>query len=188
MGVVAFNPQAAPATSWPIPGDAPSLRIIVQDQAKTIAAQFALAAAYQGNLNNAQNPPSGAAATGTGLTAGSSTSVTITNASGTIVTGATVTDGSLVPVGTQVLAQASGAVGGNGTYLMSNAINLTTATILTFTPPASGPSPWPIPTDAPTLMTIHQTETALVRTLAALLQHYQDLLNQSQVAPPATGP
>lgn len=176
----------ATTTAWPIAGDAPSLETIVADQAKTISAQEALLHAYQGNLNAAQSPPAGTAATGNGTTTGSSTSVVVTTVTGTIVANAAVT-GVGIPTGTTVLGQISGTTGGAGTYLLSTPVNLATAVMLTFTP-TGGVSTWPLPGDAPTLQLIVQQQTAILRTQSALLQHYQDLLNTSQTPAPPTGP
>lgn len=184
------SPQVGvtPLDNWPIPGDAPDIRSIVEDQAETIAAQEALLHAYQTNLNTAQNPLPGAAATGSGTTTGASTSVVVAGVTGTIAMGATVS-GLGIPTTNPptVLGIITGTMGSAGTYLLSAAINLTSATTLTFTPPPP-PSTWPIPNDADTLMIIQQTQTAILRTQSALLSHYQDLLNQSQVPSPPTGP
>lgn len=174
------------AQSWPIPGDVPNLEAIIADQAETITANEVLLHAYQGNLNAAQAPPSGAAATGMGTTSGASTTLTVTGVSGSIANGASIT-GTGVPPST-ILGQISGTTGGAGTYLTSVALTLGAATALTFTPPATGPSTWPSPNDAPTLMTIVQQQTAVLRTQSALLQHYQDLLSTSGTPAPPSGP
>lgn len=183
-------PQAGvtPLDMWPITPDAPDIRAIVEDQAATIAAQAALIDAYQTNLNTAQAGTPGTAATGSGTTTGASTSVTIASAQGTIVVGATVT-GTGIPTSpaTKVLGQISGTTGSNGVYLLNNAVNLATATTLTFTPPPS-PSTWPSASDSDTLLSIQQIQTAVLRVQSALLQHYIDLLNTSAVPQPPTGP
>lgn len=130
----------------------------------------------------------GAAATAAVAT--SVTGIVLSGNVGTIVNGAVVKDqAGAVLAGTTVLGQISGTTGGAGTYLISHPVTFGAPTLLTFASPAGafGQS-WPIPQDAPTLNLIAQTQTAVMRTQSALLQHYQDLLNQSQTAPPATGP
>lgn len=180
----AMNP--VPSSVWPIPGDAPDLQAIIQAQAETIEQNEALLHGYQTDLNTAQNPPSPAPTTGTGT--GNGTQLNVTAATGTIVRGAVVADTNnvTVPLGTTILGQISGTVGGAGLYLTNNP---TTAngTALTFTAPPP-PSSWPLPTDAPTLNLIVQNQTAVIRVQTALMQHYQDLLNNSQTTPPPTGP
>ena len=58
MGTVTrFAATPTPLDLWPIPGDAPDLKTIVQDQATTMTAQAALIDAYQGWLNTEQTPP-----------------------------------------------------------------------------------------------------------------------------------
>lgn len=182
-------PMAAPV--WPIPGDVPDIETIIADQAETIQAQAALIDAYQGTLNAIQNPPPGTPATGTGTTSGSSTSLNVNAVTGVIVGRAAVTDplgGTGIPAGTIVLGQISGTPGGVGSYLLNNAVNLATPGItLNFTPPPPATT-WPTPTDAPTLMLIQQTQTAVLRMQTSLLQQYQELLNLSQTTPPPTGP
>lgn len=70
-----------------------------------------------------------AAATGStgasfvGNTAGPSPSVTATNVIGSIAVGSTIF-GTGIPVNTTVVAQTSGSNGGNGTYTLSNSVNL----------------------------------------------------------------
>lgn len=191
---VTSSPAPASTPVWPIPGDAPDLETIIGDQADTIAAQAALIDAYQGVLNAAQNPPPGTPATGTGTTAGSSTSLSVNAVTGIIIVGATVTDipvppaASLIPTGTIVLGQISGTPGMAGSYLLNNAVNIpSTGDALTFTPPPPKTT-WPTPTDSPTLMLIQQTQVAVIRMQSSLLQNYQELLNLSQTTPPATGP
>lgn len=260
--MLAPNPLAT--ATWPVAGDAPDLLAIVTDQAETIRDQEALLHAYQGNLNAVQQvtgvaagtgtasgtqltvsgvtgtivPPqlvtgpssgpgslvpfgttvvsqsSGAAggpgvyttsvattASGTPLTfapgasssaaiVSASTSVTVTGTSGTIVPGAAVKDaGSLVPAGTTVLGQISGTAGKDGVYLLSHPVTFAAAVLLTFAaPPAAFDAGWPVPQDAPSLTLLTQTQTAILRNQNALIQHYQDLLNQSQTVPPVTGP
>lgn len=178
--MLAPNPTIA-APVWPIAGDVPDLLAIVIGQAGTIASQEALLHAYQGNLTPAATP-----ATGTGAIVTASTSLAVSAVTGTIVTGAVVT-GSVIAGTVTVLGQISGTTGGAGTYLMSAPVTLAAAAVLTFTPPA-GSSSWPVPRDAYTLNLIVQIQTAVLRTQSALLQHYQDLLNTSQVAAPPTGP
>lgn len=183
-----FNVTTQAVPVWPILGDVPDLRNIVQDQAETIAANAVLIDAYQTNLNTAQNPPPGTAATGNATTTGSSTSLAVVGSAGTIHMGATIT-GSGVPTtpAVTVLGQISGTTGQDGTYLVSAPLTLATATALTFTPPPA-PSTWPAPMDAPTLLTITQQQTAILRNQSALLQHYVDLLNSSITPAPPTGP
>lgn len=188
LSVVMPTAAPAPRDMWPIVPDAPDIRAIVEDQATTIAAQHTLIAAYQGNLNAAQTPPAGTAATGAGTTSGSSTTLTVASAQGTIHTGSTIS-GSGVPTVNPptILGQISGTTGSNGAYLMSAALNIATAVTLTFTPPPAA-STWPIPNDSDTLMLIQQTQTAILRVQSALIAHYQDLLNQSQTPAPPSGP
>jgi hypothetical protein len=119
-------------------------------------------------------PPPGVA-TGTGTATGTSLAVTAVN--GAIITGATVS-GLGVPSGTTIVSQQSGTAGGAGTYTTSVATTASAAP-LAFTPPKTATS-WPIPQDAPTLMLIMQNQSAVSRTQAALISHYQDVLNSSQ--------
>lgn len=187
---MAANAAASPSPRdmWPIVPDAPDIRAIVEDQAATIMQQEILLHAYQVNLNTAQAGAPGTPATGSGTTTGSSTSVTITAAQGTIVVGATVSGTGIPTVNPpKVLGQISGTTGSNGVYLLSAAVNLATATTLTFTPPPSG-STWPSASDSDTLLSIQQIQTAVLRVQSALLQHYVDLLNVSAVPQPPTGP
>lgn len=183
-------PQAGvtPLDMWPITPDAPDIRAIVEAQAETIETQETLLHAYQTNLNAAQGGTPGTPATGAGTTAGSSTTLTVASASGIIQTGAVIS-GSGVPTVNPptVLGQISGTTGSNGTYLLSAAVNLATATTLTFTPPPT-PSTWPSASDSDTLLSIQQIQTAVLRVQSALLQHYVDLLNTSAVPQPPTGP
>jgi hypothetical protein len=172
----------SPMDLWPIPGDAPNLKTIVQDQATTMTAQAALLDAYQDWLNTEQTPP---AATATGTSTGT-TSITLSSvANGPIVNNSVVT-GTGVPASTTVVSQQSGTWGGNGTYTLSAATTLT-GVALTFTP-GGGPMPWPTPTDSNTLNSIQQQQTAILRSQTALLQQYQDLLNTSLTPAPPTGP
>ena len=195
-------PMAAPAprtngvgvmplasTPWPIPGDVPDLETIIADQSATISAQAALIDAYQGWLDSLQNPQPGTPASGTGTTAGSSTSLAINAVTGVIIVGSTVTSTGIVtiPTGTIVLGQISGSPGGVGSYLLNNAVNIATAQALSFTPPPPATT-WPSPTDAPTLMLVQQMQASVLRIQSALLQAYQDLLNTSQTPAPPTGP
>lgn len=185
--MLAPNPLAT--TTWPIAGDAPDLLAIIQNQAEVMQDQEALLHAYQGVLTAAQNLPAGAPATGNGaVTSGATTSVAVSGVTGTIVNGATV-GGTGLSVAPTVLGQVSGTTGGNGTYLFSAPVTFATVAALTFTPPPPAEfSAWPTATDAPTLDLLVQTQTAIIRVQTALLQHYQDLLNQSSTTPPATGP
>lgn len=175
--------QAVANPVWPIPEDSPELEDIVAAQAKTISEQEVLIHEYQGVLNAAQNPPSGSAATGSGTTTGSSTSVTITGANGTIAVGSVVSGAAAVPTGTKVLGQISGTTGGNGVYLFDQPVTLATATMMTFTPPPPA-STWPVPGDSHTLTLIAQQQTTVLRQQNALIQAYQDLLNSSETPAP----
>lgn len=177
-----------PLDMWPIVGDAADIRAIVEDQAATIQAQDDLISAYQANLKSAQNPPPGTAATGQGTTSGASTTLTVASVSGTIVKGASIS-GPGIPTNPAptILGQISGTTGGNGTYLMSTALTLSSATALTLTPP-SVTGTWPVASDSPTLMLIQQAQTAILRLQSALLQNYQNLLNVSGTPAPPTGP
>ena len=179
----------APFAVWPIPGDVSDIQTIIQEQADTIAEQEVLLHAYQTNLNAVQNPSGGAAATGTGSASGTpANNLAVTNVGGTIQQGAIVTGAGVpaAPPSTTILGQVSGTTGGAGTYLTSQATSAL-ASALTFTPPPAA-STWPTPIDAPTLMSIQQTQTAILRVQSALLQHYQDLLNTSQTPAPPSGP
>lgn len=181
--------QPAPTvttTPWPIDGDAPPLLDIITAQALTIARQEALVDDYQQVLSAAQLPPN---ATATGTAAGST--LTLTAATGVILIGSVVTGAGIpaAPPDTVILSQqqpVNGPLGGNGTYTTSQATTAAAAA-LTFAP-GGGPSPWPTPTDADTLNSIVQAQTAVIRNQTALIQQYQDLLNVSQTAAPATGP
>lgn len=183
------QPQVTPPGTWPIPGDVPDIKAIIADQSATIAAQAALLDAYQGNLNAVQNPPPGTAATGTGSTAGASTSLNVNAVTGVIIVGATVTDtggANLIPTGTEVLGQISGTPGMAGAYLLNNAVTIGSEA-LSFTPPPPQTT-WPTPTDAYTLLLVQQMQATVSRIQSALLQAYLDLLNVSMTTPPPTGP
>ena len=186
--IIPFTGPSSLAT-WPIAGDASDLKTIVNDQAATIAAQMVLAEAYQAWLNTSQAPPTplpAAIGTGTANAAPNQTQLNVTVSYNSIVIGATLTDGATIPAGTVIVSQQSGTPGGTGTYVTNNPTTAS-GTLITFTPPPPV-SPWPTPVDAPTLMIIQQDQTAMIRTLSALLQQYQILLNDSQTPPPATGP
>lgn len=177
--------QQQTTQTWPIPADAADLRAIVEDQAATVAANAILIDAYQQNLNAAQNVP-GVVADGSGT--GNGTQLAVTGSTAPIVTGAVVADDGnvTVPLGTKILGQISGASGRDGTYLTDQPTTAS-ATALTFTPP-DNTAAWPAPNDAPTLMLIVQDQLTVLRQQTALLQGYQTLLNDSETAPPATGP
>lgn len=179
-------PNPTMIVSWPIAGDIPDLLAIVTEQAATIAAQEALLHAYQGTLNAAQNPPAGTPATANGAIVSATTSLPVTGTVGTIVAGAVVT-GTPNATPPTVLGQISGTTGKDGTYLLSAPVTLAAIAALTFTPPAP-PSTWPPAQDAATLDILVATQTGVIRSQTALLQHYQDLLNQSQTPAPPTGP
>jgi hypothetical protein len=122
-------------------------------------------------------PVSAGIATATGT--GTGASLAVTAVTGTIVVNATIS-GSGVPAGTLILNQMAGTAGGAGTYTTSQPTTASNVP-LAFAPPATEEaSPWPTPRDAPTLMTIMQNQTALARTQAAAIQHYQEVLNSSQ--------
>jgi len=182
----------APRTTtpvWPVAGDAPDLRTIVQDQAETIAAQAALIDAYQTNLNTAQTPPAPLptpTGNGTASAAPNDTTLTVSAVTGGNIVVNAVVAGAGIPTGTTIIAQQSGTPGGNGVYTTSVATTASSAA-LTFTPPQSL-SPWPTPNDAPTLTMVQQQQTAILRTQTALIQQYQDLLNTSQTPAPPSGP
>jgi hypothetical protein len=159
---------------WPDPGDVSDLLGIVQAQTITIADQADLLDRYQSILNAAQTMLP--VATGLGSSAGT-TSLTVTGSSGSIVPGAKVT-GVGIPAAPPATTIVSGP-GGDGTYITNQATTVAAGTALAFAPPSSA-SPWPTPQDAPTLMLILQNQTALMRTQAAAIQHYQDVLNSSQ--------
>jgi len=180
--VVPMNAGVTPMATWPIPGDVPDLKVIVHDQAQLIADQAVLIDAYQAVLNNASAvPPATAQGTSTNTTSLTLASV----AGGPILNGAVIT-GTGVPANTNITFQQSGTPGGNGVYTTNQPTTLTNVA-LTITP-GGGVSPWPAATDAPTLMTIQQDQTAMLRTQTALLQNYIDLFNDSNTQPPATGP
>lgn len=180
-------PQTTAAVTWPIPGDVPDLNAIIDDQAATIAANAALLDAYQAALNAAINPVQGPAATATCTATGTQLAVAATpTIVGTIVNGATLSDGATVPTATHILGQISGNPGKDGVYLTDNPTTAA-ATVITFTPPPT-PQSWPTPQDALTLNLISQQQVACIRVQSALLQHYQDLLTTSQTPAPATGP
>lgn len=182
--MLAPNPTAI--VSWPIAGDVPDLLAIVTDQAATIRDQEALIHAYQGTLNAAQHPAPGTPATANGAIVTATTSLPVTGTIGSIVIGATVggTPNATPPV---VLGQISGTPHQDGTYLLDSAVTLPAVAALTFTPPPP-PSPWPPQQDAATLGILVATQTGIIRSQTGLLQHYQDLLNQSSTPPPPSGP
>lgn len=183
--MLAPNPTAI--VSWPIAGDVPDLLAIVTDQAATIRDQEALIHAYQGTLNAAQHPAPGTPATANAAAIPTpSTSVAVTGTTGAIQAGSVVT-GTPNATPPTVLGQISGLPGSDGTYLFSAAVTLPGVTALTFTPP-SPPSGWPPQQDAATLGILVATQTGIIRSQTGLLQHYQDLLNQSATPPPPSGP
>jgi hypothetical protein len=246
LRVVSPAPTATGAP-WPDTNDATDLLAIVEAQASTIADQALLIDRYQNALNDAQKNIASATGTATG-----STSLTLSNVVGTVVIGATITNGGSVPTGTTIVSQNSGLTGGNGVYVTSAALTLSNVPLtltppaagvatgtgvgtgtslavsavsgviainakvagagvpagttivsqqsgttggagtyttsqpttvsngpLAFTPPTLAPT-WPVPQDAPTLNTLVQNQTSVIRTQTALLQHYQDVLNTSQ--------
>lgn len=108
------------------------------------------------------------------------TSLAVSSVTGTIALGARVS-GPGVPASTTIINQISGTNGGAGTYT-TNQATTAAAGALAFTPP---PAPgaimsWPAPQDSATLMQLVQNQTAVARTQAALIAHYQDVLNTSQ--------
>jgi hypothetical protein len=177
-----------PAAVWPIPGDAPDLDTVVQDQAVTVAAQNTLIQAYQNWLNQQQQAPAPRpAAYGNGTSSGTpATTLTVSAVTGVITVPSRVAGPGITVVPTNIIAQQSGTAGGAGVYTTDQPMTASSAA-LTFTPPPQ-PSPWPTPTDAPTLTAIQQAQTAILRTQTALIQQYQDLLNTSQTPAPPTGP
>jgi hypothetical protein len=120
-------------------------------------------------------PAAAGVATGTGV--GTGTSLAVSAVAGVIAINAKVA-GAGVPAGTTIVSQQSGTTGGAGTYTTSAATTVSNGP-LAFTPPTLAPT-WPVPQDAPTLNTLVQNQTAVTRTQAALIQHYQDVLNTSQ--------
>jgi hypothetical protein len=182
-------PSPFTTATWPIAGDAPDLRAIVQAQAVVIADNAVLIDAYQTNLNTAQASPAPlptATGNGTAAAAPNGAQLTVSGVTGgNIVIGAVIA-GPGIPTGTTILSQQSGTAGGAGVYTTSVATTAASAA-LTFTPPPQ-PSPWPTLTDAMDLNAIMQAGTAIIRTQTALLQQYQDLLNTSQTPAPPTGP
>jgi hypothetical protein len=174
---------AAATPVWPIPNDVANLQAIVWAGMKTITQQEALLHAYQTDLNTAQTVPP-ATATGTN-TPSPGTTLVLTGVVGLIAPGAVITGTGVTP-GLTVINQISGPIGGNGSYTISASSSLSAAA-LTFTPGGGNP-PWPVSTNADDLMLMAQDQTAIIRSQTALLQQYQDLLNVSNTAPPATGP
>lgn len=176
---------------WPIPGDVPDLEAIIADQAATMAAQAKMIDDYQAVLSSAQAPvPQPPATTSIVSTGVNTTSFTTSNpVTGTIVNGAVMTDpvNNSLPPGLTVLAQVSGTPGGAGEYIASAPLNIAIPLNVNITPP-SQPSGWPTPTDAPTLSAIQQDQSGVLRLQTALIQAYQDVLNDSQTPPPASGP
>jgi hypothetical protein len=166
------------AVGWPDANDVADLLAIVEAQTKTMADNALLIARYQGVLNAAQAQTPPPPATGTGTSTGT-TSLTLAGVINTVAVGATIS-GAGVPATppTTIVSQTSGTTGGNGVYVTSVATTLA-GVPLTLTPPPPSP-PWPIQRDAPTLMLIMQNQSAVTRTQAALISHYQDVLNSSQ--------
>ena len=186
--VVPFSTPGAFST-WPITGDAPDLRTIVQDQAVVIKDQAALIDAYQSWLNEQQAAPTlrpAAYGNGTASASPNGTTLTVSGIAGTIIIGARVAGAGVTTAPTTIVAQQSGTIGGNGVYTTDNPTTCNSAA-LTFTPPAQ-PMAWPLPTDAPTLLAIQQDQTSVLRIQSALLQAYLDVLNASQTPAPPTGP
>lgn len=176
-----LQPTQQQNVTWPITADAADLRVIVSDQAATMAANAVLLDSYQHALSAAQNPPPGTATTAVGTSTGSS--LALSNVAGPpIQNGSVITNGALVPADTTILGQISGTTGGNGTYLTSGPTTLTD-TPITITPPAATGT-WPVANDSATLMLIMQDQLTILRQQAALLQAYQDLLNVSDTPIP----
>jgi hypothetical protein len=176
---------AAATPVWPIPADSPNLQAIVWAGMKTIAQQEALLHAYQTDLNNVQAI---APATGTGTnTPSPGTTLVLTGVVGLITPGAVIAGAGVVATPPlTIVSQISGTTGGNGSYTISASAALS-AVALTFTPGGGNPK-WPVSTSSDDLMLIAQDQTAIIRSQTALLQQYQDLLNVSATAAPATGP
>lgn len=167
-----------PLSTWPDSNDVSDLLGIAQAQAVTIADQADLLDRYQSALNAAQTTPP--IATGTGTATGT-TSLTVAAVANTIVAGAKVSGTGVPPAppSTTIVSQQSGTTGGAGVYTTSQALTIAAGTPLAFAPPSSV-SPWPLPRDPATLMLLVQQQTALARTQAAAIAHYQDVLNTSQ--------
>jgi hypothetical protein len=129
------------------------------------------------NIPLTLTPPTAGVATGTGV--GTGTSLAVSAVAGVIAINAKVA-GAGVPASppTTILSQQTGTTGGAGTYTTSQPTTVSNGP-LAFTPPTLAPT-WPVPQDAPTLNTLVQNQTAVTRTQAALIQHYQDVLNTSQ--------
>jgi hypothetical protein len=123
-------------------------------------------------------PPTVTVATATGTATG--TALAVTAVTGTIVVNARIS-GPGVPANTIVVNQISGTTGAAGSYTTNQATTASTAA-LAFTPPPPPPAimSWPLPQDPATLMQLLQNQTAVARTQAALISHYQDVLNTSQ--------
>ena len=171
-------------------GFAPPLEIIGQTSGTTGGAGVYLTNQPTTMTNAAltiAGPALNPTAIGNGTASGTpATTLTVSAvANGNIVINAVVA-GAGVPTGTTIVAQQSGTVGGNGVYTTSVQTTCASAA-LTFTPPPMTMN-WPIPTDAPTLTTVQQDQTSILRTQTALIQQYQDLLNDSQTPAPASGP
>ncbi|HEY2530311.1 MAG TPA: hypothetical protein VGJ20_20635 [Xanthobacteraceae bacterium] len=175
LRVVQPSPLGVP---WPDPNDVADLLAIIEAQTKTMADQAAMIDRYQGVLNAAQAQTPPPQATGTGTSTGT-TALTLAGVINTVAIGATIS-GAGVPSSppTTIVSQTSGTTGGNGVYVTSVATTLA-GVPLTLTPPPPSPV-WPIPRDAPTLMLLLQNQSAVTRTQAALISHYQDVLNTSQ--------
>ena len=122
-------------------------------------------------------PP--AVATAIGASTGT-TSLTTTAVTGTIVIGSTLS-GQGVPAQTIILNQQSGTPGGAGVYTTSQITTVPTQPVAFVPPPPPDEVlPWPPVSDAPTLTLVMADQTAVIRTQSALIQHYQQLLNDSQ--------
>ena len=183
-----LQPSPFLTATWPIAGDAPDLRAIVQAQAVVIHDNSVLIEAYQAVLDTNQALPPllpAATANGTAAAAPNDTQLTVSAVTNVITIGARVI-GMGVPTGTTIVSQFSGTPGGAGVYITSVATTAASASLTIV--PAQQPMAWPTPTDADDLNSIMQQETAVIRTQTALLQQYQDLLNGSQTPPPPTGP
>ena len=184
-----LQPVPTATAVWPIVGDIPDLKAIVQAQAVVIHDNHQLIDAYQTTLDNAQALPAplpAAFGNGTAAAAPNATQLSVTSVTGgTITVGAQVA-GTGVPAGTTIVSQMSGPAGLAGTYITSVATTASSAA-LAFVP-ALQMSPWPPLSDPDYFNAILQQSTAVIRSQTALLQQYQDLLNTSQTPPPPTGP
>jgi hypothetical protein len=124
--------------------------------------------------------PAGSVATGNGASSGSS--INMTGVTGIITIGAQ-GSGYGIPAGTTIVSQQTGFTGGSGSYTTDRPTTANGGPVA-WTPAPPAPA-WPIPQDVNTLNLLVSMQTAVARTQAALIQHYQDVLNTSQTPVPA---